>query len=44
MLKKARELRKMKIEMVRKERLRVLEEVRKEKTQIINRNIFEDDR
>ena len=44
MLKKARELRKMKIEMARKERLRVLEEVRKEKTQIINRNIFEDDR
>jgi len=43
MLKKARELRKQKIELIRKEKQRALQEVRNEKEQIINRNFLEND-
>ena len=43
MLKKARQLRKEKIERIKKERMSFVEEVRREKQEIINKNMLEDD-
>lgn len=44
MLKKARLLRKQKMELIQKERMEAAEEARKQQQQFINRNMFEDDR
>ena len=44
MMKKAREIRKKKMQMIKKQKMAAIEEARNERQQIINKNFFEDDK